>query len=360
MLEHGGDQFQIANLVIDQQNASEPLVHARDLATPVGRVEDMEKSATTVELSLGPEVLGQRLDAVLVERMPGWSRTRLQELIKAGRVQLDGRTLTKPGHLLEQAGALRLDCAQEAQSTPASLPQITVLHEDEALLAVDKPAGVLSHANEGKREAGIAEWARERYGELPGLEDEDRGGLAHRLDRDTSGVLLLAKTEAALAGLKAAFHDRKVKKQYLALVHGAPRFDSEWIENWIGRSERTRDKIVVLPEGEGRFASTYYETQERFRDFAFLAVYPQTGRMHQVRVHMAHVGHPLLGDPVYKPVRKHLTPLPPEAPQLTRHALHAAILEFEHPVSGQLISIQSALPHDMQQVLDWLRVHRPD
>jgi 23S rRNA pseudouridine1911/1915/1917 synthase len=173
-------------------------------------------------------------------------------------------------------------------------------------------------------------------------------------------VLLLAKTEAALAGLKAAFHDRKVKKQYLALVHGAPRFDSEWIENWIGRSERTRDKIVVLPEGEGRFASTYYETQERFRDFAFLAVYPQTGRMHQVRVHMAHVGHPLLGDPVYKPVRKHLTPLPPEAPQLTRHALHAAILEFEHPVSGQLISIQSALPHDMQQVLDWLRVHRPD
>jgi 23S rRNA pseudouridine1911/1915/1917 synthase len=320
----------------------------------------MEKSGRKLRLELGSEVRGQRLDAVLVEKFSDLSRTRLQEWIKEGRVSLDGRVLTKPGLLLESGGLLEVDHSPLATESPAALPAVEILYEDEALVAVNKPAGVLSHANEGQREAGIAEWARQRYGELPGLQDEERGGLAHRLDRDTSGVLLLAKTEAALAALKQAFHDRKVKKQYLALVHGTPRFDSEWIENWIGRSDRARDKILVLPEGEGRFASTYYETLERFRDFALLAVYPQTGRMHQVRVHLAHVGHPLLSDPVYRPVRKHLKPLPPEAPALLRHALHAAILEFQHPLTGALTSIQAPMPEDMQQVLDWLRVHRPD
>ena len=309
---------------------------------------------------LGSDARGQRLDQVLVARMQGWSRTRLQELIKEGRVRLSGAEIKKPGHLIEEGGELVIALPPEQGSVlPAGL-EPRVLFEDEHLVALDKPAGLLSHANAGGREGGVAEWATLRYGDLPSLEDEERSGLAHRLDRDTSGVLLVAKTRAVLEGLKAAFQARAVHKTYLAIVQGQTRFDSEWIENWIGRSERNRDRIVVLPEGEGRFATTYYETRERFQDFSYLAVFPKTGRMHQVRVHLSSLGHPLLGDEVYKPRSKHPIPLPPEAPQMARHALHASMLELVHPISGAALKFESPLPEDMAAVLEWLRVNRPE
>jgi 23S rRNA pseudouridine1911/1915/1917 synthase len=311
-------------------------------------------------IALGAEVRGQRLDQVLVAHMAGWSRTRLQELIREGRVRLAGAEVTKPGHLIEAAGELVIALPPEQGSVlPAGL-EPRILFEDAHLVALDKPAGLLSHANAGGREGGVAEWAAARWGELPHLEEEERAGLAHRLDRETSGVLLLAKTQAALEGLKAAFQARAVQKTYLALVQGTTRFDSEWIENWIGRDERSRDRIRVLAEGEGRFASTYYETRERFRDFSFLAVFPKTGRMHQVRVHLASIGFPLLGEHVYKPARKHLTPLPPEAPQMQRHALHAGALDLVHPVGGEALHFESPLPQDMAAVLEWLRQNRAE
>lgn len=311
-------------------------------------------------LRLGDDVRGQRLDQVLVARMPGWSRTRVQELIREGRVRVAGAAVNKPGFLLESGGELLVELPPEqgSQLPPGLEPR--VLWEDEELVVLDKPAGLLSHSNANASEGGAAEWAELRYGPLPSLDEEQRAGLAHRLDRDTSGVLLVARTRPALEALKLAFQERRVAKTYLALVQGTTRFDSEWIENWIGRDERTRDRIRVLPEGQGRFASTYYETRERFRDFAFLAVFPKTGRMHQVRVHLASIGHPLLGDPIYKPQRKHRTPLPPEAPPLARHALHASVLELAHPRTGAPLRFESPLPADMQNVLDWLRVNRPE
>jgi len=310
--------------------------------------------------TLGGELRGQRLDQVLVAHMQGWSRTRLQELIKEGRVRLSGAEVTKPGHLIEAACELVIALPPEQGSVMPSGLEPRVIFEDEHLAALDKPAGLLSHANSGGREGGVAEWAAARWGELPHLEEEERAGLAHRLDRDTSGVLLIAKTQAALESLKAAFQARAVQKTYLALVQGMTRFDSEWIENWIGRDEKSRDRIRVLPEGEGRFSSTYYETRERFKDFSYLAVFPKTGRMHQVRVHMASIGFPLLGEHVYKPARKHLTPLPPEAPQMTRHALHASALDLVHPVTGETLHFESPMPADMQAVLEWLRKNRPE
>jgi len=310
--------------------------------------------------ALGGEERGQRLDQVLAARMQGWSRTRLQELIREGRVRLGGAEVTKPGHLIEAAGELVVALPPEQGSVLPPGLEPRILFEDEHLVALDKPAGLLSHANAGGGEGGVAEWAALRYGELPNLEEEQRAGLAHRLDRDTSGVLLVARTLAALEGLKAAFQARAVQKTYLALVQGTTRFDSEWIENWIGRGERSRDRIRVLAENEGKFASTYYETRERFKDFSFLAVFPKTGRMHQVRVHLSSIGFPLLGDPVYRPARKHLTPLPPEAPQMARHALHASALDLAHPVSGAALHFESELPEDMTAVLAWLRKNRAE
>jgi 23S rRNA pseudouridine1911/1915/1917 synthase len=310
--------------------------------------------------ALGGQERGQRLDQVLVARMEGWSRTRLQELIREGRVRLAGAEIKKPGHLIEAAGELVIALPPEQGSVmPAGL-EPRILFEDAHLVALDKPAGLLSHANSGGREGGVAEWAAARWGELPHLDEEQRAGLAHRLDRDTSGVLLVALTQAALEGLKAAFQARAVQKTYLALVQGTTRFDSEWIENWIGRDEKSRDRIRVLEEGQGRFSSTYYETRERFKDFSYLAVFPKTGRMHQVRVHLASIGFPLLGETVYRPSRRHLTPLPPEAPQMERHALHASALDLVHPVSGEALHFDSPLPEDMGAVLDWLRKNRAE
>lgn len=313
-----------------------------------------------LHFSLGSEVRGQRLDQVLVARLDGWSRTRLQELIREGRVRLAGAEVRKPGHLLEEGGELTIELDLPPAAPLAGGPEPTVLFEDEHLVVLNKPAGLLSHANAGRREAGVAEWAAARWGPLPSLEGEERGGLAHRLDRDTSGVLLLARSATALEALKAAFQAHEVHKTYLALVHGTTRFDSEWIENWIGRSEQHRERISVLKENEGRFASTYYETRERFRDFSYLAVFPKTGRMHQVRVHLSCIGFPLLGDTVYRPSRKHVKPLPPEAPQMERHALHAHALDFKHPVSGEALRFEAPLPDDMRLVLEWLRVNRPE
>ena len=304
---------------------------------------------------------GQRLDQALVARFPALSRTKLQELIKTGRVQIGGAVVRKPGMILieECEISVELGTAAGDRSAPSGL-DLSVAYEDEHIVAVDKPAGVLSHANSPDGEAGVAEWAEERYGKLPQLEGEERAGIAHRLDRDTSGLLLVARTLEAMTAMKAAFAAREIAKTYLALVHGVPRFDSEWIESWLGRATHARDRISVMREGEGRAASTYYETRERYRDFAWIAAFPKTGRMHQVRVHLASVGHPIIGDSVYKPLRKHLTPLPSEAPQMKRHALHAHALDFAHPVTGEKLHIESPLPPDMAELRAWLRVNRPE
>lgn len=302
---------------------------------------------------------GSRLDLVLQGFVAGVSRTRLQRLIKDGCVRWRGETVAKPGSILLEGGDLEVDLEIENGPTPTAFEaaDLPVLHVDDDLIVLDKPAGLLTHRNSANGERGAADLMVERFGPMPSLGEESRPGVAHRLDRDTSGLLLFGRTESALLALKNQFRARTVEKTYLALVHGAPRFDTDWIESWLGRSDKLRDRIGVMPEGEGRLATTYYEVRERFDGFALLAVFPKTGRTHQVRVHMASVGMPLVGDELYKPRGRAITKMRADAPPIGRHSLHAHALGFAHPRTAEPMKFESPLPADFATLVAWLRTN---
>jgi len=321
-----------------------------------------KRIGTKLVLDLGESALGQRLDRVLAGLVEGVSRMTLQKLIRAGAVRLQGEVVSRPGAIVERRGRVEIELAAAAEPAPAggARAELPIVHEDEHLLVADKPAGMLTHATASGAglEPGAAQIADERFGPLPSLYGRDRPGVVHRLDRDTSGLLVLGRTQAALEALKRAFQDRTVLKTYLAIVRGSPRFDSEWIEKPLGRSRAHRDRISVVPEGEGREARTYYEVRERFDGFALLDVYPKTGRTHQVRVHLASIGMPLLGEKMYVPRSLRGSPLPASAPRLGRQALHARALSFAHPATGEALQLEAPIPADLAGALEVLRALR--
>jgi 23S rRNA pseudouridine1911/1915/1917 synthase len=321
----------------------------------------MSEGLETRRYTVPDSARGTRLDQIALglvrEVAPDVSRSRLQAWIKAGRLRFQGTAVTKPGTILLSGGDLEVDVELRpaAPPIPGGSETIAVVHADLHLIVIDKPAGLLTHRNSEHGERGAADLVVERFGPLPDLGDPLRPGVAHRIDRETSGLLLFGRTAEALAALKDQFRARAVAKTYLALVHGVPRFDSEWIEGWLGRSERVRDRIGVLPEGEGRHATTYYEVRERFEEFALLAVFPKTGRTHQIRVHLSSVGLPIVGDELYRPRGRAISKLPKDAPEMKRHALHAHALELAHPITGERLRFESALPADMAELAAFLR-----
>ncbi|MBL8858005.1 MAG: RluA family pseudouridine synthase [Planctomycetes bacterium] len=321
----------------------------------------MDTRVETRRFTLSDAVRGSRLDHVVAGLIPGISRSRLQQWIRSGQVRFGGAVVIKPGLLLLEGGALEVDVELETVVPPAPVAaaDLVVVHADRHIVVVDKPAGLLTHRNSARSEPGLADLVVERLGSMGDLGDPLRPGIAHRIDRETSGLLVLGRTDEALRALKDQFRARTVEKTYTALVHGSPRFDTDWIESWLGRSENVRDRIGTLPEGEGRFASTYYETRERFDKYALIAVFPKTGRTHQIRVHMTAAGMPLVGDVLYKPRGRTLPKPPPEAPVMTRHALHAAALTFTHPATGERVSFTAPLAADMDELVQWLRAHAP-
>ncbi len=304
----------------------------------------------------------QRLDRVLAAELTGRSRSKLQQWIRAGRVRVGGEVVTRPSHPVGGGAEVSVDPPPEDVATDAAgepVEELVVLWEDRHLAVIDKPAGVVTHPNERYPRGTVADLARERWGALPTQQGEDRPGIVHRLDRMTSGLLILALSEEAMVELMRAFREREVEKTYSALVHGVPRFDSEWIDAPILRVPR-RERLRVGGSGEeGRPASTLIECRERFHGFAHIHAHPKTGRTHQIRVHLEHLGHPIIGDRLYGPRGALEVPLPPEAPCLLRQALHARSLRFRHPISGDPLAFDSPLPADMAALLEWLRSSRP-
>ena len=301
---------------------------------------------------------GERLDRFLAAHIEGISRSKLQVLIKEGRVKIDAREQRKAGTPLNIGDSIETDFpAEEPLATrEESVQRLEILHEDEDLLVVNKPAGLLTHRRDAGNEVSLADLAEAYCGPLPSPQGEDRPGIVHRLDRETSGVIVLGKNEVALEELLRQFREREVTKTYALLVSGEPRFTSDWIEEPLGRDPRRPERISVLDVGEGgRAASTFYEVQERLDGFAFLHCQPKTGRTHQIRVHMNAIGIDVVGDRVYR-VRNSTNPkVPSDAPKAHRQMLHARRIELRHPKSGKAVSFESPLPADFEALLLWLR-----
>lgn len=306
-----------------------------------------------------PELDGARLDRALVELMEGLSRSKLAGWVRAGRVRVDGVVVDRPGHRVVRGQRLEVHplTPPPPPSREEAEARLPILFADEHLAVVDKPAGMLTHRGGEGGEPAVADHAVTLLGELPSSDGPERAGIVHRLDRHTSGLLVLARTPQALEGLQRLFRERLVDKTYEAVSYGEARFDSEWVELPLGRHPRHPDRVSVVPEGEGREARTFYEVRERFRGFTRLACHPRTGRTHQIRVHLAAVGLPIVGDPLYGPRGAPPVAPHPAVPLPQRHALHAARLAFPHPLTGEPLVFEATLPEDLERLLEGLRCH---
>jgi len=305
-------------------------------------------------VAVAPEQASGRIDKVLADLLPEMSRARIQALIAEGRVSRDGAPVADAS-AKAQPGDYRLEIPPPVAAEPqAEAIPLTVLFEDAHLIVVDKPAGMAVHPAPGSESGTLVNALLHHAGaSLSGIGGVARPGIVHRIDKDTSGVVVVAKTDAAHQGLSALFAAHDIERLYIALTRGAPRGAARGtIEGAIGRSTADRKKMALVRTG-GRHAVTHYAVERLFGPAekplaARVACTLETGRTHQIRVHLASVGAPCLGDPAYgsgPPAEK--VRLAIAAAGLARQALHAAVLGFRHPVTGEAMRFESPLPRDM-------------
>ena len=294
---------------------------------------------------------GKRLDSFLHERLPEWSRSRLQSWIKQKRVLVEDKE-ARASHLLRAGERVSVEPAEltPLRAEPEALP-LTILYEDADVIVVDKPAGMVVHAGAGHSHGTLVNALLHHFGSLSSVNGDLRPGIVHRLDRETSGVLAVARTDQAHQALAKQFHDRQVEKIYLALAHGRLKQQSGRITSSITRDPVRRIRMTARLS-TGRTALTEYEALEEFEYFSFLRVRIGTGRTHQIRVHLSSVGHPIVGDRLYG------APLSiAGVPALGRFFLHAHRLSFASPSTGEPITVESPLPSDLSQFLAHLRTN---
>jgi 23S rRNA pseudouridine1911/1915/1917 synthase len=296
-----------------------------------------------MDVDVPPEVAGERLDAFLAQ--PLGSRSRAVRLIEAGLVLVDG-TAARKGHRVR--GGERIAVLADERPAPATPPPgaavapFAIAYEDEHLIVVDKPAGVVVHPARGHREGTLSQALA---GRIAGGDEDWRAGIVHRLDRDTSGLLVVAKSDAVHRGLKAALQSRAMRREYLALVEGRPPARTGTIEAPIGRDRRVRTRMSTDSDAP-KPAITHFEIERELPQATLLRVRLQTGRTHQIRVHLQAIGHPVCGDPEYGVAGLY---------GLRRQFLHAARLAFEHPITGAAVDVASALPGDLEAALEAAR-----
>ncbi len=316
----------------------------------------MGSGVSIIEAMIGEAQHGLRLDKALAELLPELSRERLKSLIVEGEVTTDGRTLNPSVKVgAGQLYAVNIPAPAEAEAIAQDIP-LNIVHEDADLIVVDKPAGLVVHPAAGNLDGTLVNALLHHCrGELSGIGGVARPGIVHRIDKDTSGLLVVAKSDRAHEGLAQQFKAHSIDRLYAAIVYGLPQPSAGTVDTWIGRSDADRKKMAVHREGRGKHAVTHYRTIERLAGAALVECKLETGRTHQVRVHMAHLGHPLIGDPVYSRDRKGFKTIL-ETLRFKRQALHAKRLGFIHPLTGQKLSFDSALPTDMQELLSELHV----
>ena len=309
-------------------------------------------------VTLQDSAAGLRLDRALAEALPALSRERLKTLIKGGRVaDASGAVLWDPSAKAAAPATIevRLPAAAPAHNVAQDM-DLVIAFEDEHLIVVDKPAGMVVHPAAGNLDGTMVNALLHHCaGQLSGIGGVARPGIVHRIDKDTSGLIVAAKHDKAHEGLAKQFAAHSIDRRYLAIATGRPLPANGTVDAALGRSSTNRKKMAVVAEGRGKRAVTHYRTIEPLKNAALVECRLETGRTHQVRVHMAHIGHPLAGDPVYGRAKKPLSEVL-KARNFVRQALHAAHLGFIHPVTGNRIALDSELPQDMRELIDELRV----
>ena len=311
----------------------------------------------TIEDKLEPGQAGWRLERALAVSVPTLSRERLKALIRSGALTRGEAALRDPATKVRGDERFLLDVPEPAptHNEPQDIP-LEVVFEDPHLLVIDKPAGLVVHPAAGNQDGTLVNALLHHCGEsLSGIGGVARPGIVHRIDKGTSGLLVVAKTDVAHEGMSKQFAAHSVDRRYLAIVTGVPKASEGTVDAPLARSSADRKKIAIVESGRGKRAVTHWKRLEVLSDAALIECSLETGRTHQVRVHMASIGHPLLGDPVYgrggKAHRDLLKSL-----GFHRQALHAASLGFTHPVTKHRLSFSSGMPADMQELFTHLRV----
>ena len=311
----------------------------------------------TIDVRLEPAHAGWRLDRALAAAVPTLSRERLKALIRSGALEKAGAAVRDPATKVHGDEAFRLAVPEPepAHNEPQDIP-LRVIFEDDHLLVVDKPAGLVVHPAAGNRDGTLVNALLHHCGgSLSGIGGVARPGIVHRIDKDTSGLLVVAKTDVAHEGLAKQFAAHSIDRRYLAVVTGTPKASEGIIDAPLARSAANRKKIAIVEGGRGKRAVTHWKRLQLLRDAALVECRLETGRTHQVRVHMASIGHPLVGDPVYGRSGKTHGKLLKEL-CFHRQALHATELGFRHPVTKHRLSFASAMPPDMQELVAALGV----
>ncbi|HBA82526.1 MAG TPA: RluA family pseudouridine synthase [Verrucomicrobia bacterium] len=290
-----------------------------------------------------------RLDAWLATQLPDLSRARLQELIKSGQILLNGRPC-KPSQTPKAGDRIDVGIPPPipVEATAEDIP-LSVLYEDADLIVVNKPAGLVTHPAPGHDSGTLVNALLHHCKDLGGIGGELRPGIVHRLDKDTTGVLVVAKNEPAMHSIVEQFKNRQVTKEYAALVWGQLAPPNGTVETLLGRNPHDRKKMSARPQ-QGRPAVTHYETVETWPDISYVRIRIETGRTHQIRVHMAHLGHSVVGDRQYGRARNVVLPAPAD-----RQMLHARCLSLTHPRTGQRLELTAPIPADMQALIDGLK-----
>ncbi|MEM1060783.1 MAG: RluA family pseudouridine synthase, partial [Planctomycetota bacterium] len=302
------------------------------------------------------------VDHYLGRLYPNFSRSVMQRAVKEGLVRLNGLE-TKPGHRLRVNDCLDVVLPEERDTTIAPEPiDLDVLHEDDAIVVLNKPAGLIVHPGRGNPTGTLAAGLQHHFDRLSDVAGQYRPGIVHRLDRDTSGVLVVAKDNQVHGKLSAQFEARTVAKQYLAVVKGRVEFDSDWVETFVRTHPKHREKMIVCEEGgDARIATTFYEVADRADGYSVVRLFPKTGRTHQLRIHMKHIGHVIAADKLYggaeQITRGDLDKHAENADEvlIARQALHARVLEFDHPRTGARVRFEAPPPDDMTRLINALK-----
>ena len=321
-----------------------------------------ERGLETFEIELQNEPTVARLDLFLASRWPSHSRTVYQKLIKDGRVLVNDEPVTKPSTEVHKGDHV---CATLYKRRPLGIiPEpipIKVLYEDEDMVVLNKDPGIIVHPARGNPHGTLVNAVAHHAERLSKVGGPWRPGVVHRLDRDTSGVIVFAKSDTAHARLARQWEDRKVEKEYVTIVEGVPQLDADVISAPLGKDRRVRDRYAVRRDGVGREAHSHYEVIEAFDGFAMLGVWPRTGRTHQIRVHLAHIGHRVVADRQYgsrdKVTLQQVARGRADHDEvlIARQALHAAGLTLQHPRTREPLHFEAPLPEDMSRLLAALR-----